>query len=307
MVAPDAGALVREEGRPVNAIGMPCERDLEEGNMGEMSEASRDHDPAFLKYYEEASASAKTKHRFESVREKIIQLVGEPRPLSVLDIGCGAGTQCRLWAEMGFAVYGVDISASLIRMAEERSAEAGLSIDYYVGSATALPYPDESMDVCLLPELLEHVSDWQSCLKEAIRVLKPDGVLYLSTTNVLCPLQDEFALRAYSWYPAFVKRRYERLAVTTRPDLVSHTRYPALHWFSYYGLRDFLAAHGVLSRDRFDMVDTRNLSLPFRALLQLVRGTAPVRFISHVLTPYTVVFGVKASLGAPRTKAPAQE
>jgi 2-polyprenyl-3-methyl-5-hydroxy-6-metoxy-1,4-benzoquinol methylase len=55
------------------------------------------------------------------------------------------------------------------------------------------------MDVCLLPELLEHVADWQSCLNEAARVLRPGGLLYLSTTNVLCPRQQEFNLPLYSF------------------------------------------------------------------------------------------------------------
>ena len=75
------------------------------------------------------------------------------------------------------------------------------------------------MDVCLLPELLEHVADWQSCLKEAPRVLRSGGLLYLSTTNVLRPRQEEFNLPLYSWYPGPLKRYCERLAMTTRPAL----------------------------------------------------------------------------------------
>ena len=83
-----------------------------------------------------------------------------------------------------------------------------------------------------------------NCVREAARVLKRGGVLYLSTTNVLCPVQEEFELPLYSGTRRPFKRRYQRLALTTRPELVNHARYPAVHWFSYYGLRDHLRGSG---------------------------------------------------------------
>ena len=150
------------------------------------------------------------------------------------------------------------------------------------------------MDVCLLPELLEHVDDWESCLREAARVLKRGGVLYLSTTNVLCPVQEEFELPLYSWYPPPLKRRYERLAVTTRPELVNHARYPAVHWFSYYGLRDHLAGLGFdcLRSIRHDRRARDAVCSPGSSL-SAVKRVDVLRWVGHVLTPYTVVFAVK--------------
>ncbi len=62
--------------------------------------------------------------------------------------------------------------------------------------------------------------------------MRPGGVLYLTTTSCLCPSQMEFRLPLYSWYPGFLKRRYERLAKTTRPELANFAIYPAVHWFS---------------------------------------------------------------------------
>ncbi len=100
----------------------------------------------------------------------------------------------------------------------------------------------------MLPELLEHVEDWQTCLNEAVRALRPGGALYLSTTNALNPVQDEFELPFYSWYPGFLKRHYERLAVTTRPELVNHAKYPAVHWFTFFGLKPYLRARDAVRR-----------------------------------------------------------
>jgi 2-polyprenyl-6-hydroxyphenyl methylase/3-demethylubiquinone-9 3-methyltransferase len=261
------------------------------------SDVDHGSDPNFVAYYERASLSEETRARFERVRDKVLALCARNGPratcLRVADIGCGAGAQAALWAEAGHEVCGLDVNEALVAIAARRTAAAGLSIRLDVGTATALPYDDASMDVCLLPELLEHVEDWESCVREAARVLKPRGVLYLSTTNVLCPVQQEFDLPLYSWYPRPLKRRYQRLAVTTRPDLVNHARYPAVHWFSFYGLRDHLSRLGFECLDRFDMIDASGHGVLAGLALNAIKRVDLLRRLGHVLTPYTVVFAVK--------------
>lgn len=255
-------------------------------------------DPGFLAYYAEQSALPVTRARFARVRDKALKLVAaqgaDMKKLKVLDIGCGAGTQARLWAESGYEVFGLDVNAPLIEVGRTRAREEGLDVRFDVGSATSLPYEDGSMDVCLMPELLEHVEDWQSCIQEAVRVLKPGGVFYLSTTNALCPRQQEFNLPFYSWYPGFVKHHCERLAVTTRPELANHARYPAVHWFTYYGLQRYLGGLGMQCLDRFDLIDASGRSAVVQALVWAARHLAPLRFAAHVMTEGTNVFSVKS-------------
>lgn len=254
-------------------------------------------DREFVDYYAKQSLSEDTRRRFASVRDKVLALIRREgrrsAPFDVLDIGCGVGVQCALWAAGGDRVSGIDVNAALIDIARRRTAASGLMIRFDVGSATALPYADASQDICLLPELLEHVPDWESCLGEAIRTLRPGGILYLSTTNFLCPVQQEFNLPLYSWYPAPLKRRYERLAVTTRPELVSHARYPAVHWFSPGGLARFLRGKGLRAYDRFDMLDGAALPAPARGLVALVRGVGVLRRLGYVATPSSTLFAVK--------------
>lgn len=254
-------------------------------------------DPNFLAYYSEQSASAATLGRFTRVRDKSLQLIsvrrGHLRDLSVLDIGCGAGVQAMLWAERGYQVFGLDVNQPLVEVGRKRAAERQLTIQFEVGTATNLPYGDGSMDACLMPELLEHVEDWQACLNEAVRVLKPGGLLYVSTSNALCPKQQEFNLPLYSWYPKFLKHHYERLAVTSRPDLANYARYPAVHWFTFYGLRRYLRRLGVESMDRFDLIDTSGKSRLEKAVVGATRQLPPLRFLGHVMTAGTTVFGFK--------------
>ena len=252
--------------------------------------------PEFFQYYEEASLSPKTLERFMAVRDNILRILGERgqvKHLEVADIGCGAGAGCHLWAGLGHRVHGLDINEPLIRLARERARAAELAIEFDVGSATSLPWPDMSMDVCVAPELLEHVKDWEACLDEFVRVLKPGGALYISTSNWLCPSQQEFNLPLYSWYPPPLKRRYERLAVTTRPEIANHAKYPAVNWFSYYSLKKALASRGLGILDRFDMMNTASKSQMSRVLVDLIRRAPPLRFAGHIATPYTVVLGFK--------------
>jgi len=252
--------------------------------------------PDFYQYYAAESQSESTLRRFRAIQATVLRVAAQaalPDRLEVADIGCGAGTQCRLWAERGHRVHGVDVNEPLIRLAEKRCREQGLAVEFQVGTATQLPWADASMDVCLVPELLEHVADWQSCVREAARVLRPGGLLYLSTTNVLCPKQQEFNLPLYSWYPGPLKRHCERLAVTTRPALANYAKYPAVHWFSFYQLRDFLAPLGFRCLDRFDLIDATGRGRPARAVIALLRAVSVLRFIGHVATPSTYLVAAK--------------
>ena len=262
----------------------------------------------FYRYYADESASEKTLQRFLSIRTNMLRLVGEERARSVLDVadvGCGAGAQCQLWAEFGHRVHGLDINEPLLELGRQRAKERGLPIEYTLGTATDLPWPDESMDVCLVPELLEHVADWESCLDEFCRVLKPGGLLFVTTTSKLCPIQQEFELPLYSWYPAALKRRYERLAVTTRPELVNHAKYPAVHWFTFYSLRDALARRGAgRALDRFDIMDPATKALAARIVLKLVRSNRLVRWLAHVATPASIIAAFKN--GEPTTASAAR-
>lgn len=248
----------------------------------------------FYQYHAARSSAPQAGQRFAAIQAAVLRaLGGAPASLNVADVGCGAGSQARLWAAQGHQVYGADISEALVALARRRAAVAGLEIVFDVASASALPWPDQSMDVCIVPELLEYVPDWRACIAECLRVLRPGGALYISTNNILCPAQQEFDLRLYGWYPGFVKRRYERLARTTRPELANYATYPAVNWFTFYGLRRHLARQGLACLDRFDMADMESRGLAARGAIALVRRFAPLRFCAHVATPYTVLLALK--------------
>ncbi len=251
----------------------------------------------FVQYYAAASETPEALARFAAVQDLVLRVIREERGdagvLDMADIGCGAGTQSLLWARAGHRPHGIDINESLIAIARERAARSGRALDFSAGTATKLPWPDASMDVCLLPELLEHVADWQPCLDECVRVLKPGGVLYVSTTNVLCPVQQEFDLPLYSWYPASLKRYWVRRALSDRPELVNHAKFPAVNWFSFYSLRGALARRGFRCRDRFQVMSADGRGRLIGACVKLVRSQPILRWLGQMATPYAMVVAIK--------------
>ncbi len=263
--------------------------------VGPVSTSSWNHGTReeFLRYYADRHARPETLRTFLAARDLVLRFVDGSRPLDVADIGCGAGAQSLIWAGLGHRVHGLDVSADLVAVARRRAREAGHEVDFRVGSATQLPWPDDSIDVCLVLELLEHVADWTTCLDEFARVLRCGGVLLLSTTNVLCPVQHEFSLPLYSWYPRPLKRRCERLAVTTRPELVRHAVYPAVNWFTFYRLQAALRSRGLRAHDRFDVMDLTRKGRLARGVVAAVRRFSVLRWLGHVATPYTLILAIK--------------
>ena len=96
----------------------------------------------------------------------------------------------------------------------------------------------------------------------------------------------------YSWYPRALKKYCERKAVTTHGHWVQFASYPAVHWFSYYQLRDYLDARGFTASDRFDVMEVGASGLR-KTVVDAVRKLAPLRFLAQVLTPYTLVVGYR--------------
>lgn len=96
----------------------------------------------------------------------------------VLDAGCGAGEFLAFLGRVGFAVAGVDLSVEAVERARRRNPDAEVK----VGSVEErLPFRSESFDAVWCTEVLEHVFDVHATLSELNRVLRPSGVLVLTT------------------------------------------------------------------------------------------------------------------------------
>jgi SAM-dependent methyltransferase len=103
----------------------------------------------------------------------------------VLDAGCGMGRHLRFLAKNpNLKIFGIDKNTGALREAltSLENMPDALSKDYLVSEAdiNRLPFADISFDCVICSEVLEHIPDHETAVKELIRILKPEGTLVLS-------------------------------------------------------------------------------------------------------------------------------
>jgi GT2 family glycosyltransferase/SAM-dependent methyltransferase len=101
---------------------------------------------------------------------------------AVLDIACGEGYGSAILAEIAASVVGVDISQEAVEHASRIYADIP-RLAFRQGDAASIPLPDNSFDVVVSFETIEHHDKHVEMLSELRRVLRPDGILILSSPN----------------------------------------------------------------------------------------------------------------------------
>lgn len=99
---------------------------------------------------------------------------------SVLDIGFGFGQAIINFSKAGFTTYALDNSQELLDALAARVAKENVKMTILKSEATSIPLPDNSLDLVILTEVLEHVVPYEQLVDEIYRVLKPGGYLILS-------------------------------------------------------------------------------------------------------------------------------
>lgn len=111
----------------------------------------------------------------------------------LLDAGCGGGIISTSYAMMGGWIVGVDIGSGFIEKSKSKSKKLGLNnkAKFLVGDITNLSFlRDNTFDVVLCSEVLEHLLKPYKALREFKRVLKTGGILILTTPNPLKMSKD---------------------------------------------------------------------------------------------------------------------
>lgn len=149
------------------------------------------------------------------------------------DAGCGTGLVKRaLEGALQKPIIGFEIDVSFVEVADRVVA----------ADACRLPVPDASFDVLILNHLYEHVRDQPALFREAWRVLKPGGVVYVSAGSRRAVLEPHYRLPFLSWLPRWLADRYVRW--TGRG-----TEYKDIRFLTYAKLERLMRAPGFRLRD----------------------------------------------------------
>lgn len=95
-----------------------------------------------------------------------------------LDVGCGRGEVVRAAQERGWQAEGCDLSAEFVRYAREVNG-----VEAHAATLEQMRYPDASFDAVTLVEVIEHLYEPAATARELSRVVRPGGLVYLSTPN----------------------------------------------------------------------------------------------------------------------------
>jgi SAM-dependent methyltransferase len=143
--------------------------------------------------------------RVEQLKAAELTLGLDFRGLKILELGSGMGMLVTVARKLGLDVTGIEPSANSYRSLHEARAELlranALPHDAVTeGNSENLPWPDDTFDVVLSFQVLEHVRDPQLTISEAIRVLKPGGRLYFDMPNYLSFVEGHYGT---VWCPLF--------------------------------------------------------------------------------------------------------
>jgi len=112
-------------------------------------------------------------HQLQKYRREVVAAANG----RVLEVGVGSGLNFSLYGKQVEIVFGIDPSPRLLAIARRRAAAAGVRAEFLQGSATAIPFANNTVDTVLMTWTLCSIADPLAALREMRRVLKPDGKL----------------------------------------------------------------------------------------------------------------------------------
>ncbi|MBL6765961.1 MAG: bifunctional demethylmenaquinone methyltransferase/2-methoxy-6-polyprenyl-1,4-benzoquinol methylase UbiE [Verrucomicrobiae bacterium] len=201
------------------------------------------------------------------VWKKWLWMLAQPKPgEKILDLCTGTGDIAFLFADHGHDVTGLDFSAEMLRVANQRKTSTQ-RIEFLRGDAMNTPFPDQSFDVITIGYGLRNLADYGKALLEMKRLLRPGGRLLILDFGK----PDNFFLRA-AYYV------YLHLAVPIFGQIFCGNR--AAYAYILESLKHYPAQRGV--DDLLDAVGLEN-----RRVVNFFGGTMSINYAEKNTDPPT--------------------
>jgi 2-polyprenyl-3-methyl-5-hydroxy-6-metoxy-1,4-benzoquinol methylase len=196
-------------------------------------------------------------------------IIMERRPSRVLDVGSGDGLFLDSLAAAGIpqaGLTGIEMNADAVQAMIQKGYSA-----HQISANSPYPFEDGRFDVVFAGEVLEHVFDPNAMLDECRRVLKPGGILLLTTPNLLSWYNRVLVL--FGITPFFVEHSYVE-TYGPKYSLLRKSSDPVGH-LRIYNLRPL---HALLKRTGFRVLHTGGYAfLPVPVLFQFDRMVSRAR------------------------------
>ena len=137
-------------------------------------------------------------------RKKVVKLVGETSPTTVLDIATGTGDLAIALAKTGAKkVVGLDISPGMLQVGKDKVSKKDLTdtVEMVLGDSENLAFEDNSFDAITVAFGVRNFENLEKGLEEILRVLRPGGHLAILETSV--PTKFPFK-QGYAFYTKII-------------------------------------------------------------------------------------------------------
>ncbi len=183
--------------------------------------------------------------------QHLLDVVPDLQEKKVLDLGSGRGSFLIDCAKSGVQAEGLELNENYIETTKKRAAEAGVIVSISQGVGEKLPYGSEHFDFINLCEVIEHVSEPEVVLTEVFRVLRPNGLVYMSVPNRFGMKDQHFDLYGINWLPRAWSDAFISIFGTHKEygGTIGHQRLADMHYYTYGSIRHLCEKHGFAVSD----------------------------------------------------------
>lgn len=119
--------------------------------------------------------------------KRIIEEINPQKGEKILDLGCGTGYYLFLLSSLPVDLDLTGLDSDKKALDEAKESLTGKNIKFILGNSNNLPFKKNTFDKIIASEVLEHIEDDEKALKQIIQILKPGGLLVISTPSTNYP------------------------------------------------------------------------------------------------------------------------
>lgn len=186
----------------------------------------------------------------ENLIENISDLLGRPS----LDIGSGEGGFLLDFTKHGGDIVGLEKNDEYIKHTNNLATQVDMRVSIKRGVAEKLPFNDNEFLFINMSEVIEHVECPNRVINEVYRVLRKDGIVYMSAPNRFSIRDSHFHLYFVNWIPRCLSDYFIRVFDKHKDYLDNNAGRQSLKEMHYYTFSNIMK---ICKKNDFDVIDIR--------------------------------------------------